>query len=103
MTSIESRLMDIEAKIDRLLNRRSLPASVSQDAHRITVRTAAARLNIGISSLRKKISRGYFTIIAPEGRGVGKDIFLYPDEVELMVTGDELALRAFRRKKGRLK
>lgn len=60
-------------------------------------------LSLHYDTLHDLITRGVFTIIAPNGRGMGKRIFLHTDEVEkYAVTGDELAVRNLRIEQGRL-
>jgi hypothetical protein len=48
---------------------------------RITPPMAAKMLSIHTDTLRELIATNLFTIIAPNGRGRGKRIFLFTDEV----------------------
>lgn len=78
-------------------------AEVAGGPLRLTPAQAAQKLNIHYETLRSVMTREVFTVIAPRGRGVGKRVFLYPDEVEVYATGGEHALRDHRVRKGRLK
>lgn len=64
---------------------------------------AAALLSIHYETLRDLVGRDTFSVIAPNGRGIGKHIYLHPDEVELYATSGPDALREYRVRKGRLK
>lgn len=64
---------------------------------------AARMLRIHYETLRDLVKCGVFTVIAPKGRGVGKHIYLHPDEVELYATDGEDAVREYRARTGRLK
>lgn len=70
---------------------------------RVKPADAAAQLAIHYETLRDLIGRGLFTVIAPKGRGVGKRVYLLPDEVEVYAVGGEDALREYRVRRGRLK
>ena len=70
---------------------------------RIKPSEAATMLRIHYETLRDLIGRDLFTVIAPKGRGIGKPIFLIPDEVEVYATQGEDALREHRVRKGRIK
>ena len=63
---------------------------------------AAQLLNVHYETVRDLVTKGVFTVIAPKGRGVGKHIFLHPDEVEIYGLHGEDAVREHRIKKGRL-
>jgi hypothetical protein len=69
---------------------------------RVSIATAAAMLDVHYETLRDVVSRGVFSIIAPKGRGLGKRIYLYPDEVAAYVGVDELAVRSVRQRMGRI-
>lgn len=70
---------------------------------RVPPRAAATMLSLHYDTVHDLITRGVFTVIAPNGRGMGKRIYLHTDEVErYAVTGDELAVRQLRIEKGRL-
>ena len=70
---------------------------------RIKLKDAASQLSIHYETLRDLVARDIFTVIAPNGRGIGKHIFLHPDEVEIYATQGTDAVREFRIRKGRLK
>lgn len=72
-----------------------------QDVRPVSVSpsTAARMLDLHYDTVRDMIHRGVFTVLAPEGRGKGKRIYLPTAEVELYgSTRDEQAVRDFRAK-----
>lgn len=95
------------ARIEALLTRkRSSASSAAPEVAplRVTPRMAAQMLCVHYETVRQLITRGVFTIVAPNGRGPGKRYFLLADEVTRYgETGDELAVRDLRARKGRLK
>ncbi len=81
-----------------------LGSMVAVERIRVTPATAARMLDVHYETVRDLITRGVFTVLAPNGRGCGKRMFLLADEVEkYAVTGDELAVLALREAKGRVK
>lgn len=65
--------------------------------------TAAQHLDVHYDTLIKMVARDVFTAIRAQGRGRGKRVFLYTDEIELYATTrDEMAVRNLRAEKGRL-
>ncbi len=71
----------------------------------ITPATAARMLDMHYDTFRKKLmAADVFTVLRPDGRGIGKRCFVMTDEVELYgETRDELAVRNLRAEKGRLR
>ncbi len=71
---------------------------------RVTPSMAATMLSLHHDTVYELIATGIFTVIAPNGRGSAKRIFLFTDEVTRYAeTGDPLAVRTLRADKGRLK
>lgn len=48
----------------------------------IDLPTAANRCEISVKTLRRDIDRGIFTTYAPRGRGHGRKLFVYADEID---------------------
>ena len=64
--------------------------------------TAAAALDMHFETFRDLMTRGVFTVLAPNGRGIGKRVFIPFDEVKLYgETRDELAVKELRHSKRR--
>lgn len=64
---------------------------------------AAVRLNLAYDEVLRTVAREVFTVVAPHGRGKGKPVWLYADEVDKFGVGTdgrgrdrELAVRALR-------
>ena len=69
----------------------------------IKLRIAAEYLDIAYDTLWKMVAREVFTTIRAQGRGPGKRVYVYADEIELYATTrDEMAVRNLRAEKGRL-
>jgi hypothetical protein len=69
---------------------------------RHTIRRAAEMLSISPKTLYQEVSAEMFTVIAPDGRGMGKRIYLYHDEVEVFAFRGRAGLLAFRLEKRRI-
>lgn len=71
---------------------------------RLSIPEAAEALGLHPEYLRSLVKKDLFTAIRPSGkRGVGRRIYLHPDEVEVYGVKGEAALRTLRIEKGRLK
>lgn len=63
---------------------------------RIPLGEAAARLCSGLDHVRDLIHSGVLTVIAPNGRGRGKRLYVLPDEVEAYALGGREAVERLR-------
>lgn len=63
----------------------------------VPFREAMERTRLSRSTLDGMIDRGVFTILAPQGRGIGKRLYFRTDELNVYAeTRDEEAVRKFR-------
>jgi hypothetical protein len=71
---------------------------------RLSILSAARRLDLHPETVRRLERRGLFTSIRPTGRrGPNQRVFLPADEVDILAIDGEAALLAYRIKKGRTK
>lgn len=70
----------------------------------VTISTAAAMLDLHYQTIRKLMREGVFTTIAtPKGRGRGKRVYVFVDEIKCYgETRDPAAVLELRARKGRL-
>lgn len=73
-----------------------------RDPLRISVTSACEILDLAPSAVRGLIHDGTFTTIAPHGRGRGKRLYLFPDEVRVYATEGREGVLTYRRQQGRL-
>jgi hypothetical protein len=89
------------------------PPKKKQTAHRVadaigqpialSIAKSAVRIGVSYSTIYKAVAKDVFTVIAPLGRGEGKPVSLYVDEVDAFLHGRDEAVIALRIKLGRLK
>jgi hypothetical protein len=67
------------------------------DPIRISLANAARLIGEDPSTLRRRVARGVFSVIRPNGKGLGRRTFLRFDEVKVFAeTADEDAVRRLR-------
>jgi hypothetical protein len=77
-------------------------ASITPEAIRLNPRTAALALDIDVLNVRKLVAEGVFTPLRPDGKGPGKRLWLYADEVRVYATEGRDGVLSYRRLNGRL-
>ena len=71
---------------------------------RLRIKDAQTILSCGRTLLWRLGADNVFTVVRPDGFGIGRRAYFLADEVRLYAeTGDAEAVRAYRRQKGRLK
>lgn len=106
LASLREEVARLTTTVAALVRSRSRPSSANSRVHTISVGmpTAARMLDLHYDTVHEMVSRDVFTVLAPNGRGAGKRVYLFTDEIERYgETRDELAVRALRVEKGRLK
>lgn len=63
---------------------------------RLSVTSAGEILDLAPTAVRDLIHNGTFTVLAPNGRGRGKRLYLLPDEVRAYATGGREAVEKLR-------
>jgi hypothetical protein len=69
---------------------------------RFSTKRAAVALDLDVAYVRQLVADGVFTPLRPNGKGPGKRLYLYADEVQLYVDAGRDEVLSYRKTQGRL-